>query len=287
VAELERTLTELGREADWPPTPALAELVEERLRAEPAPPRPFAAGRRGRLAIGRRGRSARGGLAPARRGRLAPARRAAFFRRPLALALLALLLLAGAAFAASPGLRDAVGDLLGVTVERADDPPPPARFGPELGERMDVAELADAVGFDLLVPDALGPPDAAYLRRAVPGGEALLAYRPREGLPEARSTGLGALVGEFRGALAPEYAGKLAPEGTHLTELTVDGDPALWIAGAPHFFFYRDGAATRESSLRLADNVLLVQRGPLLVRIEGAFGSERATEVARSLRAGY
>lgn len=250
MADLEQTLAALGREAEWPPTPALAERVEEALRASP----------------------------PARRPRLIPR---------LALALLVLMAAAGAAFAASPGLRDAVGDLLGVTVERSDEPPPPARFGPELGERMPVGELADAVGFELLVPDALGAPDAAYLRRAVPGGEALLAYRPGRGLPEAGSTGLGALVGQFRGDLAPEYAGKLAPQSTELTRLTVGGDPALWIAGAPHLFFYRDGGVTRESSLRLADNVLLVQRGPLLVRIEGAFGRERATEIARSLRAGY
>ena len=38
-----------------------------------------------------------------------------------------------------------------------------------------------------------------------------------------------------------------------------------------------------ESELRLAHNVLLLERGNLLVRLEGAFGRERALELARSL----
>jgi hypothetical protein len=274
VADLERTLTALAGEAEWPPTPAIAERVEERLRAESARAR-----RRGGFARRDRGRSG-GDRLPVARGRFP-------LRRPLVAELVALLLLAGAAFAASPGLRDAVGDLLGITVQRSDDPPEPTRFGPELGERLAPEELAGRVRFGLLVPDALGAPDAAYLRRGAPGGEALLAYRPRAGLPRARSTGLGALIGEFRGDLAPELAGKIAPEATELARLTVDGDPAIWIAGAPHLFFYRDGAAIRESSLRLAGNVLLVQRGPVLVRIEGGFGRERAIEIARSLRSPY
>ena len=40
----------------------------------------------------------------------------------------------------------------------------------------------------------------------------------------------------------------------------------------------------REFKLRLAQNVLLVQRDKLLVRLEGAFSRERALQVARSLR---
>ena len=36
--------------------------------------------------------------------------------------------------------------------------------------------------------------------------------------------------------------------------------------------------------LRIAQNVLLVEHGRLLIRLEGAFDRERAIEVARSLR---
>ena len=46
--------------------------------------------------------------------------------------------------------------------------------------------------------------------RGIPGGELALAYPPGTGLPEARTTGLGLLVTEFRGDLVPELIGKLA-----------------------------------------------------------------------------
>jgi len=58
-----------------------------------------------------------------------------------------------------------------------------------------------------------------------------------------------------------------------------------WIEGAPHLFFYRDPQGLpRDHSLRLAANVLLVERGRLLVRLEGGFDREKAVELARSLR---
>jgi hypothetical protein len=66
--------------------------------------------------------------------------------------------------------------------------------------------------------------------------------------------------------------------------LRVDGRPAAWIAGAPHFFFY--GSETGRLTvhdLEVAENVLLVDRGPVLVRLEGAFGRRAAVRIARSL----
>ena len=68
-------------------------------------------------------------------------------------------------------------------------------------------------------------------------------------------------MSEFRGDLDPIYVGKALGPATVVEELTVDNEPALWIEGAPHFFFYRDqGGGTMESELRLAQNVLLVER---------------------------
>ena len=123
------------------------------------------------------------------------------------------------------------------------------------------------------MPADPGEPDAIYVRRDIPGGELSLAYRPRPGLPEATATGLGLLVSEFRGDLVPEFVGKLAGEATSIERLTLDGQRAIWIEGAPHFFFYRrpDGTST-ERTLRLAANVLLLERGDTLVRLEGGFG---------------
>jgi hypothetical protein len=259
MPELERMLSSLGREVDWPPTPDLAGRVMTRLDEEPA---------------------------PARR-RLSAFLPPAGLRRSLALAAVALLLLAGAAFAAVPGVRDAVLDffgLQGATVERRETlPTPPPERPLDLGDRttLDDAQL----GFEPLVPDELDAPDAVYVRSGPPGGELSLTYVARPGLPRAGNTRLGLLVTEFRGDLSPEYVRKVGGATTSIERLTVDGDPAIWVAGAPHFFFYRtpDGVIV-EDQLRLADNVLLLERGPLLIRLEGAFDRERAIELARSLR---
>jgi hypothetical protein len=262
MPELERMLASVGEEIAWPPTPDLTPGVMARLEAEPA---------------------ATGARAPRRR------RFGGSLRRSLALAALALLILAGGVYAAVPGVRDAVKDLLGLdgaTIERRPELPPPPPARPlDLGTRTTLAAAAERIDFAPLVPGELGEPDAVYLRQGLPGGELSLAYRPRPGLARARSTRLGALVSEFRGDLSPEYIGKIVGAATSTERLRVDGDQAIWIEGAPHFLFYRapDGQLV-DSSIRIAQNVLLLERGDLLVRLEGAFDRDRALEIARSLR---
>lgn len=260
MTELERALTQLGREIEWPETPDLTVNLRARLASAAEPQR--------------------------RRRRLLPP---AGFRRALALALIALLVLAGGVFAAVPSVRDAVLEffgLQGATVERREQlPPRPATSRLELGERASLSEAEKALGFKPHVPRDPGDPDRTFVKRDVPGGELSLAYRARPGLPEAKATGLGLLVSEFRGDLVPEYVGKLAPEATRIERLRIGGERAIWIEGTPHFFFYRrpDGQI-QEHTLRLAANVLLLQQDNLLLRLEGGFGLERAEEIARSLR---
>ena len=210
-------------------------------------------------------------------------------RRSLVLALLALLVLAGGVVAAVPSARDAVLELLGLqgaTIERREQlPPPPPELGAlELGERVTLERARESLGFEPVVPRAAGDPDAVFVNRDVPGGELSLTWRAGPGLPEASSTGLGLLVSQFRGDLIPEYVGKTAGEATVIEELEVDGERAIWLEGAPHFFFYRSpDEEFRDHLLRLAQNVLLVERGRLLVRFEGAFTRERALALARSV----
>jgi hypothetical protein len=258
VTELEQALTRLGRELDYPQTPALAPRVRARLE------RP----------------------APRERRRLLAA---AGFRRALALALVGLLVLAGGVFAAVPSVRDAVLEffgLQGATVERRERLPATPELRPlRLGERTTLTEATDVLGFTPLVPADPGTPEGVYVRRDIPGGELALAYRPQPGLPEAKTTGLGLLVTEFRGDLVPELIGKLAGGATAIEELTLDGERAVWIEGGSHLFFYRrpDGEMS-DRELRLAANVLLLERGNMLVRLEGGFGLERATQIAESLR---
>jgi hypothetical protein len=267
MPDLERTLTRLGRELEYPPTPDLATAVAGRLRAgEAAPPAEERPHVRRRLVL------PRGGL-----------------RRALVLALVATLLLAGTVVAAVPSVRDAVLEffgLQGATVERtATLPAPPAERPLDLGRRSSLAAAADRLAFVPLVPADPGEPDAVYTSGAARGGELALAYRPGPGLPRASTTRLGLLVTEFRGDFHPDFVGKLAGPGTRVERLRVDGRPAIWIEGAQHFFFYRDEHGNIvERGLRLAENVLLVEHGSVLVRLEGAFDRRRAIAVARSLR---
>jgi hypothetical protein len=255
MTDLERRLARLSGELDWPPTPDLTIAVMER-------------------------------VAPSRRAR----RRPILFRRSFAIALAALLILAGGVFAAVPSVRNSVLELFGLrgaTVERREHlPPAPRPQPPKVGERTTLAHAGEVLRFGPLVPAAAGTPDAVFVDGSVPGGRLSLEYRPRRDLPEAKSTGLGLLVDEFRGDLNPEYMGKMAGQATLIEPFTLDGERAIWVAGAPHFFFYRSPRNPfEERRLRIAQNVLLLEHGNLLVRLEGAFGKARATRLARSLKA--
>jgi hypothetical protein len=91
-------------------------------------------------------------------------------------------------------------------------------------------------------------------------------------------------VTEFRGDLDPQYLGKIAAQVTRVERLRIGGRTAIWIEGAPHLFFYRDAAGGfREGRHRLAANVLLLERGRVLVRLEGSMGLPSAAALARSL----
>jgi hypothetical protein len=255
--ETERLLIEAGKEIDFPASPDLSARVGRLL-----PERP--------------------------RRRIAPSARG----RRLALVAAALILLAaGTAVAAVPGLRDAVLDvfrLRGATVERTTPiPRAPVRPGAglELGVRTTLHSAQRALPFHVLVPSQLGRPDGIYLRERTAGGYVSLSYRARPSLPEARETGLGLLVSEFRGNFDPDYLGKVVGLGTRVRRFSIDGEPAAWLSGAPHDFFYRGtNGRLRQRSLRLAANVLLVERSGALVRLEGQFHRAEAILIARSLR---
>jgi hypothetical protein len=113
-----------------------------------------------------------------------------------------------------------------------------------------------------------------------------MLYRARPGLPSSSNTGAGLLITEFR-AVAEPLIEKSAGTGAKVERLTVDGDPAFFISGAPHGFAYFN-PDTQESNFeeqRLAGNTLLVDRSDgILLRIEADIPRERAVEIAESLR---
>jgi hypothetical protein len=257
--ELERQLRELGGAIEYPDTPALDRSVRARLEAEheaaplSGPPE----------------RSRHPGI------------------RALAIAALVLAGAAATAYAVSEDVREAVRDVLGlsgVTIERTELPPPPrAERSLELGERVALDTANRAVAFEPLVPRALGAPEEVFVRRSVPGGELSLVYGPSRRLPPARSTGIGLLISEFRGDLLGDYVRKVVTGASRIERLRIGGGRGIWIAGAPHFFFYGTDGAITEDELEVAENVLLLQRGSLLVRLEGALDRTEASRIARSL----
>jgi hypothetical protein len=252
VNELERALTGLGAELDYPPTPALAPAVRSRIERAPAPRRPR------------------------------------FARRTLAIAFAVLLLLAGSAVAAVPSLRHSVLDWLGLRSVKIERVPRLPATGPggtlALGERVTLDQARRRVAFPLLVP-ADRSPDAVYVDTLPSGGQVALAFKPGRGLPESGTTGLGMLITEFRGEQPFTFLQKTLVPGTTAQRVTVNGGRGVWIAGKPHLVLFTDEhGQIRDYTPRLATNTLIWRQGALLLRLEAHIPKAEALRIAASMR---
>ena len=267
--DLERALADLGASLQFPTTPDLAAAVTARVEEGPtrSPARP-----RRRWWPGLTG-----------------------WRR-LAVAGLAVILLAAAVLAASPGTREAVArrlGLRGVGVQIGGPPPPTVTTTPGtrldlgLGKRVTLAEARRRVGFPVLVPAAggFGRPDAVFVNEAVPaGGRVDLVYRARPGLPASPFTDAGLLITQFRGQVEPDFLKKVTGGGM-VQLVTVGGEPGYFFSGEPHFFSYQDSTGQfQEERTRLAGNTLIWQRGDLTLRLEGNLSMAEAVRIAESMR---
>jgi hypothetical protein len=240
--ELELILRETGAAAEWPPTPDLVAGVRTRLAARAVRP--------SRLRL----------------------------RRPLAVALAALLVVSGGA-AAIPGVRDPVLDFLGVrdvTLERVPSVPheQPAPRRPAFGARISLDSAVGRLGFRPVLPAGLGPPLPYYIPEP-PGGQITLVYRR------------GALaLSELRGHLDRRFFMKFIPPGTGVERVRVHRERGIWISGQVHELVYVDtNGEVRNDTARIVGNVLLWRRGPLLLRLEGARSKKEALRIAQSVRA--
>ncbi len=237
---LETRLAELAREVEYPPTPELAAAVRARVAAQ----------------------------APRRRRWVPRSRRA------LVLAVSLALLGATGAAAAIPGVRHAIGDLLGLrgaTVQRVPTTPrTPAVAGRDLGPRVTLAAAARGAGFDLLLPRdrALGAPESVHLAA---GARVTLVY------PSATLT-------QARGSTALDVVRKLTPPSTPIRRVRVNGEPGLYVDG-PHAVMFSDAnGRIVVDRARSTGPALLWQQGPLLLRLEADVGQARALQIARSVR---
>jgi hypothetical protein len=249
MTELERALVSLGAELAFPEAPDVSAAVLRRV-VQPTPPR----------------------------GR----------RRALVLAFAVLAVAVGAAMAV-PQARTAILEffrLRGATVERVETLPRVPRGSEnalDLGRPLPGART-DVKIPEVLIPAALGPPDASYVAEELYGLRLTLVYEPGEGVPESPYSGVGILVSEFVGEGATRYVEKLAGPGTRIERLQVGPYPALWLEGGPHVVIFENDGRVFEDGGRLAGNTLLVERNDVLVRIEGEIGRARALEIAESLR---
>jgi hypothetical protein len=199
-------------------------------------------------------------------------RRAPRAFRPLAIALAALMLLAGAAMAVPATRHDIlrVLGLRGVTIERVPRLPPVptgpgARLG--LGQRIPLSQARHAATFKALLPAG---PAVAYVAQDVPGGRVSLLVGRR-------------LIIEFRGTGVP-FVFKLVGPGTHVRMLRVNGGPGVYLSGAPHELLVEElNGETVVQRVRVAGNVLVWQQGPVTLRIEGTHTLGQALALARSL----
>ena len=257
--ELEPRLADLASVLAFPPTPDLATAVGSRLRA-------------------------RTGVAPR------PMRVRRSLPRSLLLAATIALLVVGGALAVRYGLEllsIEFGPLPSVPASPSASPPGSTGKGLGLGEPVTLAEAESAAPFDVLLPPALGEPDATYLGGPALRGQVALVYAPRPGLPASGLLGgAGLLITQNRGQQDDGLAFKLVENELATVEpVTVDGAPGAWISGQPHFFWYLspEGAHIEESR-RLVGDTLVWERDGILYRIEGAIALEQALDIARSMR---
>lgn len=193
--------------------------------------------------------------------------------RPLALGLAIVLAVLAGVLALSPGARSAfleIFDLKGATVERVEQLPPVEVQTLDFGERVSRDEAERRLGFELL---DLGEPDAIFARG---NRVATLVYGPVE-KPRL-------VLSQLNGAVWDGFAKKAAGGATSIEPVRVNGEQGLFISGAEHYVLYLDeNSEIADDATYLAGTVLLWNRGPLLLRLEGDLTRDEALELAESV----
>ena len=194
--------------------------------------------------------------------------------RPLALGLAILLAVLAGVLALSPGARSAFLEIFhirGATVERVETLPDVRAQRLDYGERVTREEAERLSGFQML--DLGSKPDAIFVRAdglvsAVYGNPS----RPQVVLSQAR------------GAIFDGFMKKTGGSGTIVRYVTIKGRPGLFVTGDEHYVMFRDrnGNITDEKTY-LAGTVLLWNRGPLLLRLEGDMTLAEARQLANSV----
>jgi hypothetical protein len=235
MADLERELRSLAHAIDWPDvdvaSSAAAELRAGRTANRPPP----------RLSLWPR-------------------------RRVVALAVAALLLVAGTAVAA----RLALGSITIHVVPKLSSPYAPARS--ILGRAASPEAVASLVRVSTDAP--LGAPDGMFLARSPT--RASLTWDAPEGAPHLDDTGWRAILMAFHGTDAIAATKEVLPR-TSLVPVRVGTSPGYWVEG-PHQLVLPEGG-----TLRLRGGVLIWTRNGVTYRLESTLSKDDALAVGRAV----
>ncbi len=200
------------------------------------------------------------------------------FRRSLPVALVALVVVAGAALAAGIGLR-------GLSIVFVDSSPASIGQSLELGEPVSLAEAQRRVSYRIVLPRGnVGEPDEVYLD--VRAGVEQVSTLYASGVPfeSGRAGDAALLITQFVATSDITTATKEVGPGTTVEPIFVAGEPGFWMDGSPHVLFYRNPTGTLiEDRVRLVGDALVWQRGDVTLRIEGAASKEAAVALAESM----
>jgi hypothetical protein len=199
-------------------------------------------------------------------------RKRGFRARSIALGVAMLLVVLAGVLALSPGARSSFLELFeieGATVLRVENLPEVEAQRADYGDPVDRAEAVRRIGFELV---DLGEPDGIY----VSGRAASLVYGP---VAKPRL-----VLTQVPGSVWDGFVKKVGSSGTDIAQVTVDGEAGLFVSGDEHFVMYvgENGAVTDERTY-LAGTVLLWNRGPLLLRLEGDLTRAEAITLAESI----
>lgn len=245
--------------ATWPARPELARAVGLRI-----------------------GRLAEAELAPRRRfAQRQAAPRSFRLGRAIALAIAALLVLAGIAAALGYGLP-------GLRIEFTGRPPagPPAGSGLALGTPVPLGDARSLGVPTVLVPGGrFAAPDGVYRSGEGDSTIVTLVYRAAAGEGHLAGSDLSVVVMAVPGDTEQTLITKFVGPGTTVDPVTIGGSRGWWIAGAPHeLLIKRPNGDVAVQQAVIAGDTLLFSRGGTLYRIESALGQDATVALAETMR---
>jgi hypothetical protein len=193
--------------------------------------------------------------------------------------------------AVSDSTRSTVADRLGLPgVSISTDPTAVVTPGNalEIGEQTTLEDAEGKVNGRLVMPpDAvLGAPDNTYILDQDGTVQVTYIYLPRSDLPQVGDTGVGLLISQFDGHTNDSFIQKQLGPNTTIEMTEVNEQPAFWLTGQPHVFFYeRPNGDIYEETIRLAANVLLWEQDGKTLRVETTLDLDAAVRIAQAMHA--